>query len=50
MGKFETSVLVIPNTLITGLVAEALPIEIEYLQEDFFGEVADCYGSGSRGR
>ena len=46
MGKLEPSVFVIPNPLRTGLVPEALTIEIEYLQEDFVGEVVDCHGSG----
>ena len=46
MGKLEPSVLVIPNTLGTELIAECVPISIEYLQEDIAGEVFDCYGSG----
>ena len=42
MGKLEPSILVVPNTLM--LVHEALAILIEYLQEDFAGEVVDCRG------
>jgi hypothetical protein len=44
MRKLEPPVLVIPNPLRTGLVPEALPIEIEYFQEDIVVEVVD--GSG----
>ena len=46
MRKLEPSVLVIPNPLRTGLVPEALPIEVEYLQEDIVVE-GDCRGSGT---
>ena len=49
MGKLEPSILVIPNPLRTERVAECVPIEIEYLQEDFIGDVVDCHGSGTRG-
>ena len=43
MGKLEPSVLVIPN-----LLMEALPIGVEYIQEDVFSEVDDCHGSRER--
>jgi hypothetical protein len=46
MGKLEPSVLVIPNPLAIERVAECPPIEIEYFQEDFVGDVVDCHGSG----
>ena len=43
MGKLEPSVLVIPNPLM-----EALPIGVEYIQEDVFSKVDDCHGSRAR--
>ena len=46
MGKLEPPVLVIPGPLRTELVAECVPIAVEYLQEDFVGDVVDCHGSG----
>jgi hypothetical protein len=46
MGKLEPSILVIPNPLRIERVAQCLPIEVEYLQEDFVGDVVDCHGSG----
>jgi hypothetical protein len=46
VGKFEPSVLAIPILLRTGYVPKALPIEIEYLQEDFADEAVDCHSSG----
>ena len=46
VGKLEPSVLAIPIPLKTGYVPKALPIKIEYLQEDFVDEVVDCHGSG----
>jgi hypothetical protein len=48
MGKLEPSVLFIPNPRRSELIPEALPILIEYLQEDFVGEVVDRHGSGRR--
>ena len=45
VGKLEPTVLVIPNS---ELVSEGLPVEIEYLQENFIREVMDCHGSGGR--
>ena len=44
MGKLEPAILVIPNPLRTELIAERVPIAVEYLQEDFVGEVVDCHG------
>jgi hypothetical protein len=38
MGKLEPPVLVIPSSLRTEFISEALPIEIEHLQEDIVGE------------
>jgi hypothetical protein len=49
VGKLEPSVLVIPNYLRTELVPEALPIEVEDLQEDVVVEAVDCHGSGGSG-
>ena len=46
MGEFEPTVLVIPNPLRTELIAKCMPIAVEYLQEDFIGEVVDCHGPG----
>ena len=46
MGELEPPVLVIPGPLRTEWVAECVPIEVEYLQEDFVGEVVDCHGLG----
>jgi hypothetical protein len=37
MGKLEPPILVIPNPLRTELIAECVPIEVEYLYEDFVG-------------
>ena len=45
MRELEPSVLIVPNPLGTGMVPKALPIEVEYLQEDVVVEVADCHGS-----
>jgi hypothetical protein len=44
MRKLEPSVLGIPNPLRIKLVPEALPIEVEYLQEDF---VVEGHSSGT---
>jgi hypothetical protein len=41
MSKFEPPILVIPNSL-RGIF-EYLAIVIEYLQENFAGEVVDCH-------
>ena len=45
MGELEPPVLVVPSPLRTELISECVPIEVEYLQEDFIGEVFDCHGS-----
>ena len=47
MSKLEPPVLVIPNPLRTEWVPKGLTIEVEYLQEDIVGEIADCHGSDS---
>jgi hypothetical protein len=41
MGKFEPPILVIPNS--QREILKAPVIVIEYLQEDFAGEVVDCH-------
>jgi hypothetical protein len=48
MGKLEPSILVIPIPIRTGLVPKGQPIEVEYFQEDFVGEVVDRHSSGRR--
>ena len=51
MGKLEPSVLVIPIPFGIELSPEALPIEVEYLQEDVVVKAAsDCHSSGRRVR
>jgi hypothetical protein len=45
-GKPKPPVFVIPNPLRSGMVPEALPVEIEYFQEDFVKEIVDCHGLG----
>ena len=48
MGKLEPPVLVIPYPLGHELIAEGLPVEIEYLQEDIVRDVVDCHRWGTK--